>query len=90
MPASAAVQIKIVKGCRSLDIQKCTFSFPAEFSEIQDVGVKVRAPGMFHKQALFISGNRKRLPAFEAGEEYNLHTGDPTQNIRIQIIRKLD
>lgn len=76
------LRVEIVKGTRRYFGMVKGRWFRAYARETPD-GVSM----IVEDRTWFMAGNRKHMPAFERGQEFNLHKGDPTKSIRIAIRR---
>lgn len=73
-------KVEIVKGCRDYGMNKGECAFVAV--ESGKLGISV--VGLGH--TMYMAGNRKKVPAMTVGSRYNLHKGDPTRYITVEVV----
>jgi hypothetical protein len=76
------LRIEIVKGTRKHYGMVKGRCFRAVAREMSDCVAMI-----IEDRTWLMAGNRKHMPAFERGQEFNLHKGDPTKFIRVAIRR---
>lgn len=80
-----AYPFEIVKGSRPYHVNKGVTGY-LDFEPVNDSGVRVHfGHSTQYIPPFWMAGNRKNAPSPKVGQEYNLHKGDPTRNIRVRI-----
>lgn len=75
------INVKVIKGCPQLGIskgQKAALTFSAH------PGYGVKASGF--PIYLWMSGNRKNVPAFTAGQTINFNDGNPMHKVTVVVL----
>lgn len=76
----ASCTVVVEKGCKDFGICKGARSFMI----FESMKSEIRVDGLH--QTLWMSGNRKNVPTMTVGSRYNLHKGDPTHYITVEVV----
>lgn len=80
--SEATKTLKVVKGSRYYKVNKY-LTFVATMTSIPEYGVRVNSPVIGQ---WWFAGNRVNLPSLEHGQRFNLHRGNPTRYITIEVL----
>lgn len=73
---------RVVKGSRHYTVEK-GLAFTATVSAVVDYGVRLYGE---HIGTWWFAGNRTQVPEMKIGQRFNLHRGNPTRYITIEVL----
>lgn len=74
--------LRVAKGSRYYKVSKY-LTFVATITAIPEYGVRVNSPVIGQ---WWFAGNRVNMPCLERGQRFNLHRGNPTRYITIEVL----
>jgi len=85
--ASSPFSFVVTKGCRALGVNKGARNTAIIKKSVvgQDTYLHFDTSSHVCNRMLWLSGNRKNIPAIEKGAIIRLHDGDPTHGVTVEV-----